>query len=441
MSIQSDRGQSSSWKTRTRQWCAYLRKKIQSDCTTLEIFLFIILITVPVGLLIAFGIYMKPAPNTCQDYGWVCNFFGTKDKKEIMRLLSWVTVFVASMFGLWTANRRAKAMEDAAQAQVQAAKATESGNVQQRFKDAIENLGSTSESVRISGAHTLFHIALQEEPLRASIADILCAHIRIKTRNREYQKSHPEGPSIEIQSLMDLLFAERTHSDAYSREDQVRKFWKGLRADLSEGCFNGIVLNCAQFQNAYLIDAQFLGAYLPGAQFQSANLSGAQLQMAYLPSACFRGAHLMDTKLWNANLTKAEFQATYLYRTHFQAANLEDVQFQGGYVAPALVMEHFGTRVYGRIGKNAELCEVIFSGGVGPEELGKVEEKLTHLKKFQKWGAEELKDFKNKMRQHADDPVYKVPDNLPANVGAYTKEDARRWIAEYEEILAIGQKS
>ena len=452
MSVQLDTDQSSSWKKRTRQWRAWCWKKLQSNSIAIEIFLFIGMLALLVGLLITLGIHLKPAPHTCKDYGWVCNFFGTEDKKEIMRLLSWVTVFIASMFGLWTANRRAKAMEDSAQAQVYAAKAqvqtanaTKSGNLQQRFKDAIENLGSISESMCISGAHALFHIALEEESLRDSIADILCMHIRTKTQSREYQQCHPEGPSIEIQSLMNLLFAERTHGSAQSRAEQVRKFWRGLQADLSEGCFNGIILNHAQFRDAYLLDAKFLGACLPGAQFQSSNLSIAQLQMAHLPSACFRGANLIDTKFWDANLGDAQFQAAYLDGTHFQGADLESVQFQGCFcVDKVLVMEHFGTRINGRKGKNAGLSKVIFSDGVDSEDLERVVGKLTPLKTIKmrkKRSAEVVNDFKRKMSRHDGPPDHTVPMGLRANVGAYTEEDARRWIEEYEKLRAIDQTS
>ena len=185
------------------------------------------------------GFYLEPGLEPCK-HNALCRFLGTTDKKEAMYLLGLAIVFMASMCGLCIANRRAKAMEDAAQAQAdaaqaqaKAAKATESGNLQQRFKDAMENLGSTSESVRIGGAHTLFHMALEEKCLRTSIADILCTYIRSKTQSCEYQKSYLKGPSTEIQSLMGLLFAGRTHSVTYNREEEIRKFWRRSQADLS----------------------------------------------------------------------------------------------------------------------------------------------------------------------------------------------------------------
>ena len=408
---------------------------------SISIAIFVIAIIWLGELLIFIGVDLEPGPGACK-YNWFCDFLGVEDKKEAMQLLGWTIVFVASMFGLWTANRRAKAMEDAAQAQAKAAEAAESGNLQQRFKDAIENLGSTSESMRIGGAYTLFHMALEAKTLRASIAAILCAHIRSTTQSREYQENHPEGPSIEIQSLMDLLFAELTPSGAYNQEEQIRKFWKGLQADLSGGCFNGIVLRQAQFRNAYLRDAQFLGAHLLYTQFHSSNLSRAQFQMANLPYACFRGANLVNTKFWGAKLGKAEFQAAYLYDTHFQGVVLESVQFQGGFFDnQALAMGSFEKRINGRERKDAELSEVIFAGGVNSEELDKVVRQLTPLQTIKEPDDAEVNDFKDRMSQHVEPPDHTVPKALRDNVGAYTKEDARRWIAEYKELLAISKKS
>ena len=341
--------------TRARRWCVRAWEKTSFIAPGLFGIAFcFLLVLVFVGIKPELQSPVDPSPVDnfrSSKINFIYSFLGTKDKKEAMKQLGWIIVFTASMGGLWTANRRAKAMEDAAQAQadaaqaqadavqaqaksaqaqVQSAEAAESGNLQQRFNDAVGHLGNTLDSVRIGGASTLFNIALEEEALRRPIADILCVHIRSTTQSREYQESHLEGPSIEIQSLMNLLFAERTHGSAQSREEQVREFWRGLQADLSGGCFNGIVLNHAQFRDAYLLDAQFLGAYLPGAQFQSSNLSIAQFQMAHLPYACFRGANLMDTKFWDANLGKAQFQAAYLDGTHFQGVDLESVQFQGG---------------------------------------------------------------------------------------------------------------
>ena len=407
---------------------------------SISIAIFVIAIIWLGELLIFIGVDLEPGLGACK-YNWFCDFLGVEDKKEAMQLLGWTIVFIASMCGLFIANRRAKAMEDAAQAQAKAAKAAESGNLQQRFKDAIEHLGSTSESVRISSAYTLFHMALEEESLRASIADILCTHIRIKTQSGEYKEIYQEGPSIEIQSLMELLFEEFTHS----QEEQIRKFWKGLRANLSYGCFNGIILKNAQFRCAHLRGAQFLGAHFVDTQFQLTNLSRAQFHAACIQSACFRGTKLIGTKFWCAALENAEFQSAYLLDTQFQGARLESVQFQGGFCDDQELtiwdIWDFEKQINKRKKKIAELSKVVFAGGVNPEDIEEVIKILTHLEVLRSEHPEMVKNFEEEMSRHNGESDHTVPEGYNINVGAYTEEDARRWIAEYEKLCAINQTS
>ena len=93
--------------------------------------------------------------------------------------------------------RRAKALEDTANAQAEAAKAqakateeqakanenAEQGQRQERLKNAIEHLGHRSESVRVAGTHELRLLARDsEEPrFRRTVLDILSAHVRRTT--------------------------------------------------------------------------------------------------------------------------------------------------------------------------------------------------------------------------------------------------------------------
>ena len=81
------------------------------------------------------------------------------------------------------ANRRAKAMEDTAKAQVEANRKTEQGQRQERLKNAIEHLGHSSESVRIAGTYELQQLArdIEEPQFRRTVREILSAHIRRTT--------------------------------------------------------------------------------------------------------------------------------------------------------------------------------------------------------------------------------------------------------------------
>ncbi len=186
------------------------------------------------------------------------------------------------------ANKRAQAMENTAKAQADAAKAqakatqeqakanknTEQGQRQERLKNAIEHLGHSSDSVRLGGAYELFHLAEDEDTaenkkdLRQTVLDILCAHIRQTTREREYRKDYKQNPSEEIQSLLTLLFV------------QEHKVFTGLHINLQESWLNESNLNKARLEKAHLRGAQLHGAHLEGAQLHEAYLAGARLHGA-----------------------------------------------------------------------------------------------------------------------------------------------------------------
>ncbi|CAC9994701.1 hypothetical protein, partial [uncultured Gammaproteobacteria bacterium] len=57
-------------------------------------------------------------------------------------------------------------------------------------------------SARTGAIYALYELAIEEEKYRRQIAQILCSHIRSKTDEAEYQKTHSERPSNEIQTTI-----------------------------------------------------------------------------------------------------------------------------------------------------------------------------------------------------------------------------------------------
>ena len=113
--------------------------------------------------------------------------------REVLQFLGIGVAGAVLMLQALIANKRAKAMEEAAMAQAGAAKEqatanlnTERGQRQERLKNAIEHLGSDSESLRLGGAYELFHLAEDTPSLRQTVLDILCAHVRRMTREDWY---------------------------------------------------------------------------------------------------------------------------------------------------------------------------------------------------------------------------------------------------------------
>ena len=210
----------------------------------------------------------------------LCRLLGVTEKTAAIKMLGLSIAGIVAFWGVVVANRRADAMANTA-------KATEAGNRQRAFKDGVEHLGSDKASVRQGGAHTLFHLALEDEKLRASIAGVLCAHIRETTGDQDYQEKSKDKPSTEMQSLLRLLFTTEIVD-----ERRLARFWQGITPDLNGGYFHGVELVGARFQGAKLRSARFQRASLDKARFQGASLDKARFQRASLDKARFQGASL-----------------------------------------------------------------------------------------------------------------------------------------------------
>ena len=212
------------------------------------------------------------------------------------------------------ANRRAKAMEETAKAQAKAteeqAKAnqnTEQGQRQERLKNAIEHLGHASDSVRLGGAYELFHLAQDTKDLRQTVLDILCAHIRRTTGEKEYRQDHSSKPSEEIQSLLTLLFV------------QDHEVFKGCHINLQGSWLNG----------ADLMDARLEKAVLAQAYMHKAVLSGAHLQKTILTGACLNEANLNGAHLDKADLVSVRLDGASLVGAKLPEATLDDARLHG----------------------------------------------------------------------------------------------------------------
>ena len=205
-------------------------------------------------------------------------------KNEILTFLGLSMGGVLLALQALIANIRAKAMENASNAQAEANKNTEKGQRQERLKNAIEHLGHNSVSIRLGGAYELFHLAQDTKELRQTVLDILCSHIRRTTAEREYRKKyHKLKPSEEIQSLLTLLFVQKDDHDTF----------KGLHINLQGSWLNGANLGKARMEKANLREVHLQDAWLGYAR-----LRNATLEMQIYNDPCF-------TKLSYKELTLA----------------------------------------------------------------------------------------------------------------------------------------
>ena len=178
---------------------------------------------------------------------YISELLGLEEKNDVLKFLGIGMGGILLALQAFASHKRAKAMEDAANAQAEATKqqakvneTTEQGLRQERLKNAIEHLGHRSDSVRLGGGYELIHLAEDTEELRETTLNILCAHIRRTTGEDNCQKEYRRKPSEEVQSLLTLLFAQKY------------KIFQGLRARLQGSYLPGADLAEARLQSAIL---------------------------------------------------------------------------------------------------------------------------------------------------------------------------------------------
>lgn len=329
------------------------------------------------------------------------------------------------------ANAQAKATEE----QARANRLAEEGQRQERMKNAIEHLGNNSDSVRLGGAYELYHLAEDTGALRQTVLDVLCAHIRQTTGEDEYREKHKSKPAEEVQSLLTLLFV-RNH-----------RIFRGCHINLQESWLNGADIREAHLERADLAKAYLQGtilfeAHLQKANFREARLQGANLGMAHLQAADFikarmQGAQLFRARLQGAELFGAQMQGARLYLAclqgarftgvHLQGADLFQAQLQG--VCGGRAPHKFADRMRNQIGNKTELHDVIFAGDLSREQLDSFAENLSD---------EQANKLREKLQPHIGQQEIKEPPtgHREAVTGAYTRKEAEKWIAEYEEAMS-----
>ena len=425
--------------------------------------------------------------------GYVSPLFGLDTKNATLQFLGIGMGGVLLALQALMAYKRAKALEDTANAQAEAAKAqakaanaqadaakaqadatkeqakanqnTEQGQRQERLKNAIEHLGHPSDSVRLGGAYELFHLAADTKDLRQTVLDILCAHIRRTTGEAAYRKKHPSKPSEEIQSLLTLLFVQK------------HEVFKGCHINLQGSWLNGADLSGARLEKADLTKAYLqradLGwalmtrAALVEARLQRAHLSGAQLQMAYLRKSHLQEAWLHEAHLQGALLDEAQFQGAFLDRANLRGALLHKAQFQGAILrdaqmqgSPLSLAQFQGADLTGAQLQATRLDDVRLQGVASQSEIfysfedrikkrigkgstlsgtifagGLSQGDLDSLVKGLPHGA--VKQFRERLEPHIDQPVsHELPEDSGAIIDPYTAEEAEQWIVEHNEAMS-----
>lgn len=195
-----------------------------------------------------------------------------------------------------------------------------------RFSSGVELLGNSNESARIGGAYNLYFLANEypDEYLNP-VCEILCAHIRTITSDKDYQEKYKEKPSNEIHTILKHLLFRKNKSD--------KLIFDGCKKNLTEVFLCGIdfrnnTLSNVYFWNATLNNVYFDNAILNNIDFQFAELNRVYFISAKLNNASFSFiSELSDARFDNAELDNVDFDGTVLSVVSFGGAKLNGVRF------------------------------------------------------------------------------------------------------------------
>ncbi len=295
-----------------------------------------------IGILLFISIRVVESPSV--EYYFVV-LTGTSGKLELLEFIGWVISGLFAVLGVIGLLQGADALD-------KQNKVTEKGHIQDRFKAATEHLGNKSSvSARIAAFYEFYRLAtIESEPnSQKYIFDILCAHLRQITKNKNYQSNDKNlvtpgsteiKPTEEVQSLLKVLFTPY-NKDKFIFVDMVADLEGAnlqganlqevslLHANLREVNLQGANLQGANLQGANLREANLQDAKLQEAKLQEAKLQDAKLQRAYLQGTDLREAKLQEAKLQEAKLQGADLQGADLQRAYLQDANLQDANLQG----------------------------------------------------------------------------------------------------------------
>ena len=211
-------------------------------------------------------------------------------------------------------------------------------DIEDRFTNATNLLGSTEDSIRTAAIYSLYRLFINKDgkEYRAEIAQTLCRHIRTKTQESEYQENYKNRPSNEIQTTINLLFKggkeESGNKGIYCGSEIL---WRDLPlanleyAFLCGADFTEAHCERAEFQGAHCDEAKFQEASCEGANFQEVQCEGADFQLAHCEGADFRGANCGEANFQNAYCEGADFQDANCKEANFQWANCQGADFGG----------------------------------------------------------------------------------------------------------------
>lgn len=199
-------------------------------------------------------------------------------------------------------------------------KNAEDANVTERFTNALDQLATENENVRIGGIYALERIGHDSERDRKTIVSILRTNL---------YRSEPKPTVTGSTSALIPTFTRTNEVEAALAIALMRLRRPGERDELASYLIQGMSIEGADLSEAYLVNRWFTGVYLAETSFRGSDCREASFQATIIYRADFRNASLQATRFLNADLTEADFRMADLREADFRGAMLDDVDFRG----------------------------------------------------------------------------------------------------------------
>lgn len=244
---------------------------------------------------------------------------------ELFKIILSVLGALGILFGLYVSLRRAKAIEDGVKIQSKAINIQSSqielsrkAQIDERFKNAVEHLGSEKEPIILGGIAELHQIAKENKSEYSEIIfNILSSYIR--------SNSKLENNRTIIQTIVNYLFSKKTQNP-YSNFKADLKKTKLIGIDLSNKNLSSIDFSNSSMSE--LINSDLTNSNLSNTVFFFSTIDNVNFSNCKLYKTLFIGGRIKNCVLNIENeVPTANFINLEIENVNFDHCNIHDWNF------------------------------------------------------------------------------------------------------------------
>ncbi|WP_250433235.1 pentapeptide repeat-containing protein [Hanstruepera flava] len=276
-----------------------------------KVFIFSFLVLVTVILIAIDSFYCQFLKTSFEAFSTYLFPADENARGELFKIILSIVGAIAITFGLYISYRRARAMERGVEKQAQSIEnqnkqleLSRKAQTDERFKNAIEHLGSEKEPVILGGISELHQIAKENKVDYSEVVfNILCSYI--KTSADIYSKKANDINHKAIQTIINYLFKKNSNQGIYCH----------LSCNISYTNLLGLDLTNCNFKKGNLSSC-----YLP-------NLNESDLSYGNISNSVLKTSKLLDVELGFSDLYNTIFHYCEIKNTNFNNSNISQTIF------------------------------------------------------------------------------------------------------------------